>query len=61
MNVLVFLRLKQGDGAGKQGIWEEDWPNGKLSFAPILIHDYDFPCTLELRWLTKTQRKRENN
>lgn len=31
-NVSVFLRLKQGDGAGKQR-WEEDWPNGKLSFA----------------------------
>lgn len=31
----------------------------KTLFATILIHDYDFPCALGLRWLTKTQRKRE--
>ena len=48
-NVLVFLCLKQGDGAEKQGIWEEDWPNKKVSFTPVLIHDYVFPCALGLR------------
>ena len=58
-NVLVFLCLKQGDGAEKQGIWEEDWPKGKVSFASVLIHDYDFPCALGIddSW---SPREKEN-